>query len=49
MGSRLILSSGFDTARLLRARVFTPLGRAAASHQEEGERLHRGGYFIRRA
>jgi hypothetical protein len=34
------LSSGFDTARLLRARVFTPLRRAAASRPEEGERCH---------
>jgi hypothetical protein len=49
MGSRLILSSGFTKRRVLGARVLTPLFKAAASHQEEGERLHRGGYFIRRA
>ena len=32
---------------LLRARVFTPLGNAAASRPERSERLHGGrGYFI---
>src|SRR5713101_4689320 len=37
-----------DTARLLRARVFTPLGRAAASRPEGGERHHGGRIFHRR-
>jgi hypothetical protein len=48
VGSRLILSSGFTiTARLLRARDLAPLFKAAASRPEEGERDHRGRYFIR--
>jgi hypothetical protein len=45
MGSRLILSSGFDTARLLRARVFAPLGKAAAS-RPGGDEQHHGGAHI---
>ena len=49
MGSRQILSSGFDTARLLRARVFAPLGKAAASRPEGSERRHGGRIFHRRA
>jgi hypothetical protein len=46
MGSRLIFSSGFTKRRVSGARVFTPLFKAAASRPEEGERDHRGGYFI---
>jgi hypothetical protein len=33
------------TARLLNARVFTPLVEAAASRRKGGERSHRGGIF----
>jgi hypothetical protein len=49
VGSRSISPAASRTTRFLGACVFTPLLQAAASRPERGERLHRGGYFIRRA
>ena len=49
MGSRLILSSGFTIRRAYYARASSaPLGKAAASRPEGGERHHDGRIFHRR-